>query len=73
MIQDGREHVCSGCFQIIATHDPQAYQKGDFFYHSESHEDIHARRNWDAYLNGQRQETRAHLQKQTYLYAHETP
>jgi hypothetical protein len=44
MIGDGKEHVCSGCYEIIATHDPEAYQSGAFYYHSNGHEEMHASR-----------------------------
>jgi hypothetical protein len=55
MIGDGREHVCSGCYEIIATHDPEAFQRGSFYYHSGAHEDMHAARSRNRFLssNGQ--------------------
>ena len=44
MVQDAKEHICSGCYEVIASHDPEAYQKGAFYYHSEAHEAWHASR-----------------------------
>jgi len=41
MIGDSKEHVCAGRYEVIATHDPEAYQQGQFFYHSKAHEDRH--------------------------------
>jgi hypothetical protein len=55
MIGDGKEHVCSGCYEIIATHDPEAFQRGNFYYHSAAHEDRHAARSRNRFpsANGQ--------------------
>jgi hypothetical protein len=44
MIRDGKEHICSGCFQVIASHDPEAYRRGEFYYHSAYHEVMHRSR-----------------------------
>jgi hypothetical protein len=44
MIGDAKEHICSGCYQVIASHDPEAYQEGIFYYHSKAHEDMHVSR-----------------------------
>src|ERR1700730_2454553 len=41
MIRDGQEHICSGCYGIIAPHDPEAYQVDNFYFHSRSHENMH--------------------------------
>ena len=61
MIGDGQEHVCSGCYEIIATHDPEAFQRGKYYYHSAAHEDMHASRSRNRFLsaNGQPQEALA--------------
>ena len=55
MIGDGKEHICSGCREIIAPAEPEAYQDGDFYYHSKAHEDMHASRNWDVFLKAEHQ------------------
>jgi hypothetical protein len=49
MIGDAKEHICSGCYEVIATHDPEAYQQGTFYYHSKAHEEMHMSRNWNAF------------------------
>lgn len=36
MIADAKEHICSGCYEVIASHDPEAYQQGTFYYHSKA-------------------------------------
>jgi hypothetical protein len=41
MSGDSKERVCAGCYEVIAPHDPEAYEQGDFFYHSKAHEDRH--------------------------------
>jgi hypothetical protein len=53
MIGDGKEHVCSGCYEIIATHDPEAYQSGKFYYHSSAHETMHSSRSRNRLLSSQ--------------------
>jgi hypothetical protein len=53
MIGDAIEHICSGCYEVIASHDPEAYQRGTFYYHSKSHEDRHVSRNAKALLNAE--------------------
>ena len=53
MIGDGKEHVCSGCYEIIATHDPEAYQSGKYYYHSGAHETMHASRSRNGVLSSQ--------------------
>ena len=58
MIGDAKEHVCSGCYEIIASHDPEAYQQGEFYYHSKSHEDRHASRNWNTFLKTEGEHSR---------------
>lgn len=50
MVRDAQEHVCSGCHGIIATHDPEAYQRGTFYYHSGAHEQMHVVRNRNGFL-----------------------
>ncbi len=57
MIGDGQEHVCSGCYEIIATHDPEAYQQGKYYYHSGAHEEMHAARNRIAFAGRKGQVT----------------
>ena len=47
MIGDAIEHVCSGCYEVIASHDPEAYQRGTFYYHSKAHEGWHHSRTGD--------------------------
>ena len=49
MVGDGKEHICSGCHEVIATHEPEAYQRGAFYYHSKAHEGRHASRNGNAF------------------------
>ncbi len=53
MIADAKEHICSGCYEVIASHDPEAYQRGIFYYHSKPHEDRHVSRNWNAFLKAE--------------------
>ena len=65
MIGDAKEHVCSGCYQVIAPHDPEAYQLGSFFYHSKAHEDRHVSRDWNAFLKSEAENTRAALREPT--------
>jgi hypothetical protein len=59
MIGDAKEHVCSGCYEVIATHDPEAYQQGSFYYHSKAHEDRHVSRNWNAFRKAEGENSRA--------------
>jgi hypothetical protein len=58
MVGDAKEHICSGCFEIIASHDPEAYQQGAFYYHSKAHEDMHASRNWNDFLKAEGKHSR---------------
>ena len=58
MIGDAKEHICSGCYQVIASHDPEAYQQGTYYYHSKSHEDRHASRNWNVFLEAEGRHSR---------------
>jgi hypothetical protein len=58
MIGDGEEHICNGCYAIIATHEPEAYQIGTFYYHSKAHEDMHNFRNWNTFLKVEGQHAR---------------
>ena len=53
MINDGQEHICHGCFEIIAAHEPEAYQRGKFYYHSEAHEDMHVHRPRIIFVEGE--------------------
>jgi uncharacterized protein (DUF169 family) len=50
MVGDAKEHICSGCYEIIAPHEPEAYQEGAFYYHSKAYEDMHVSRNWNDFL-----------------------
>lgn len=63
MIGDAKEHVCSGCYQVIAPQDPEAYQQGDYFYHSKAHEDKHVSRAWRAFLKSEAENSRAVLRE----------
>jgi hypothetical protein len=65
MIGDAKEHICSGCYQVIAPHDPEAYQLGSFFYHSKAHEDRHVSRDWNAFLRSEAENTRATFREPT--------
>jgi hypothetical protein len=65
MIGDAKEHICSGCYQVIAPHDPEAYQQGDFFYHSKAHEDKHVAREWNVFLKSEAENSRAVLRELT--------
>jgi hypothetical protein len=58
MIGDGQEHTCSGCYEIIATYDPEAYQRGKYYYHSKGHENLHVSRNSNAFLKAEGQHSR---------------
>jgi hypothetical protein len=58
MIGDAKEHVCSGCYEIIAPHDPEAYQEGTFYYHSRAHKDKHVFPNWNASLETEGEHSR---------------
>jgi hypothetical protein len=50
MIGDGCEHICNGCFTIIALRDPQAYRKGAQFFHSLGCEEQMQERSYTLYL-----------------------
>jgi hypothetical protein len=65
MIGDAKEHVCSGCYQVIAPHDPEAYQQGRFFYHCKAHEDRHVSRDWNAFLKSEGENSRAAFREPT--------
>ena len=58
MIGDAKEHICSGCYEVIASHEPEAYQRGTFYYHSKAHEDRHVSRNWNAFLKAEEEHSR---------------
>ncbi len=65
MIGDAKEHICSGCYEVIATHDPEAYQQGTFYYHSKAHEDRHVSRTWNAFLKAEGGHSQGALQGTT--------
>jgi hypothetical protein len=50
MIEDGFEHICDGCFTIIAPCDPHAYRKGAQFFHSLGCEERMQERSYALYL-----------------------
>ena len=65
VIGDAKEHVCSGCYQVIAPHDTEAYQQGNFFYHSKAHEDKHVSRDWNAFLKSEGENSRVAFRELT--------
>ena len=58
MVGDAKEHICSGCYGVIAPHEPEAYQEGAFYYHSKAHEDMHVSRSWNVFLRAERENSR---------------
>ena len=58
MIGDAQEHICSGCYAVIASHEPEAYQRGTFYYHSKAHEHWHISRNGNAFLKAEGEHSR---------------
>ncbi|MBZ5642085.1 MAG: hypothetical protein LAO19_04945 [Acidobacteriia bacterium] len=58
MVGDAKVHICSGCNEIIAPYDPEAYQEGTFYYHSKAHEDMHASRDWNDFLKAEGKHSR---------------
>jgi hypothetical protein len=58
MIADAKEHICCGCYEVIASHDPEAYQQGTFYYHSKAPEDRPVSRNWNAFLKAEGEHSR---------------
>jgi len=65
MVEDAKEHICSGCYEVIASHDPEAYQHGAFYYHSKAHEDRHVSRNWNAFLKSEAEHSREVIRELT--------
>ncbi len=58
MIEDGFEHICNGCFTIIAPCDPRAYRKGAQFFHSLGCEDKMQERSYAHYLKSLKRDAR---------------
>jgi hypothetical protein len=65
MVGDAKEHICSGCYEVIASHDPEAYQRGTFHYHSKAHENWHVFRNGDVFLKAEQEHSQEVFQEVT--------
>ena len=67
MIEDSFEHICNGCFTIIAPCDPHAYRKGAQFFHRLSCEEQMHERSYAHYLGARYSELEPGVEEKGWI------